>query len=149
MTAFSDADSVAAWKPLGIDYRKVSATAVADHWPSHRFDLVAACMSLQDMADVPAAFAAAFPVLRPNGRMVFSVPHPATDTRFRGWQRDEAGQKQYLKLDRYFETGPSVCHWNMPRLRYRWSTPYWRYTLSEWIDLVHGAGLAIGDLREP
>lgn len=135
--------------PLGIDYRELSASAVADHWLPHSFDLVAACMAVQDMADVPGALTAAFTVLRPGGRMVFSVPHPATDTAFREWARDAAGQKQYLKLDRYFETGPSVCHWNMPRLRQHWSTPYWRYTLSEWTDLVLGTGFTIHRLREP
>ena len=123
-------------EPLGIVYRTLSAAAVADHWPSDSFDLVAACMSLQDMADVSGALRGAFAVLRPGGRLAFSVPHPATDMRFREWERDATGRKLYLKLDRYFETGPAVCGWNMPRLSYHWSTPYWRYTLSEWAALV-------------
>ena len=91
----------------------------------------------------------AFAVLRPGGRMVFSVPHPATDTPFREWERDGAGRKRYLKLDRYFETGAHVNHWNMSRLTYHWSTPCWRYTLSEWVALVVDAGFTIRHLQEP
>ena len=81
--------------------------------------------------------------------MVFSVPHPGTDTAHREWERDEAGRKRFLKLDGYFETGPSMCDWNMPRLKYSWSTPYWRYTLGEWAELAAGAGFTIKGLREP
>lgn len=136
-------------EPLGIDYRRLSASTVADHWPAGTFDLVAACMALQDVADVGGALRGVYTVLRPGGRMVFSVPHPASDMPLREWERDGAGQKRYLKVDQYFETGPTVCHWNMPRLRYHWSTPYWRYTLSEWVALATGAGVAITMLHEP
>jgi hypothetical protein len=37
----------------------------------------------------------------------------------------------------------------MPRLTYHWSTAYWRYALSEWIDLALGTGLEIVGVREP
>lgn len=134
---------------LAIHYRELSGAAVGDHWPPGRFHLVTACMSLQDMADVRAVLRSALAVLRPRGRMVFSVPHPATDTPFREWERDAAGRKRYLKLDRYFETGPGQLDWNMPRLTYHWSTPRWRHTLSEWARLVVEAGFTIRSLEEP
>ena len=134
---------------LGIRYHCLAAAAVAQHWPVDSFDLVAACMSLQDMADVPSALGGAAAVLRPGGRMVFSVLHPATETSVREWERDAMGRKRTLKLDRYFETGSSVFHWNMPRLEYHWATPYWRHTLGEWAALVVGAGFVIRGLHEP
>ncbi len=65
----------------------------------------------------PPSLKGAATVLRPSGRFVFSVPHPATDTAYRVWERDDNGRKISLKLDRYFETGATVCHWSMPRLR--------------------------------
>ncbi len=136
-------------EPLGIVYRNLSAADVADHWRPESFDVVVACMSLQDVADLRGALSGALTILRPGGHTVLSVPHPATDTLFREWSRDRSGRKRYLKLDRYFDTGPSVCRWNMPRLRYHWSTPYWRYTLSEWVTLVTEAGFVIRQLREP
>lgn len=136
-------------EPLGIRYRSVSATTVATSFPPEHFDIVTACMSLQDMADVPGTLHAAAEVLRPDGRMVFSVPHPATDTASREWERDAHGRKLALKLDRYFESGPSVCDWNMPRLTAHWSSPCWRYTLSEWTQLLTAAELTIRHLHEP
>jgi 2-polyprenyl-3-methyl-5-hydroxy-6-metoxy-1,4-benzoquinol methylase len=134
---------------LGIEYRMASASDVARAATLGSFDLVAACMSLQDVADVGAALRGVFACLRPGGRLVFSVPHPATDTPFREWERDHAGRKESLKIDRYFQTGPATCRWNMPRLTYHWSTPCWRYTLSEWIGLVVDAGFTIRVLEEP
>ena len=135
--------------PVGIHYESLSASAIATRWPAETFDLVTACMSLQDMAGVRAVVQAAATVLRRGGRFVFSVPHPATDTAFRQWERDAAGRKLALKLDRYFDTGPAVCDWTMARLTYHWSTPMWRHTLGEWCALVTGAGFAISGLREP
>jgi SAM-dependent methyltransferase len=106
-------------------------------------------MSLHDMSDSAAVLSGASRVLRPAGRVVFSVPHPCTDPPFRQWQRDERGHKLALCLDRYFDTGPAVCHWDMPRLKYHWSTPFRRYTLTEWSALIRDAGFVIRSLSEP
>lgn len=136
-------------EPLGIEYHEMSAAAIGTQLPSAGFDLVAACMSLQDMADVPAVLKGAATVLRPSGRFVFSVPHPATDTAYRVWERDDNRRKMSLKLDRYFETGATICHWSMPRLAYQWSTPCWRHTLADWFAMLSTAGFAVDVLREP
>jgi hypothetical protein len=101
------------------------------------------------MADVPAVLKGAATVLRRSGRFVFSVPHPATDTAYRVWERDDDGRKISLKLDRYFETGATICHWSMPRLAYQWSTPCWRHTLADWFAMLSSAGFAVDVLREP
>src|SRR5437660_582625 len=50
---------------------------------------------------------------------------------------------------RYFETGPAVCDWSMPRLAYPWRTSYHRLTLSEWAGLTRAAGFVIRGLHEP
>jgi 2-polyprenyl-3-methyl-5-hydroxy-6-metoxy-1,4-benzoquinol methylase len=136
-------------QPIGIRYHLLSAADVATNWPAGHFDLVAACMSIQDMADVPRTLHASAAVLRDDGRMVFSVPHPVTDPMFREWEYDAAGRKLSLKLDRYFDTGPGVCDWNMPRLTAHWSSPCWRHTLSEWTQMVRDAGFVIRNLHEP
>jgi 2-polyprenyl-3-methyl-5-hydroxy-6-metoxy-1,4-benzoquinol methylase len=136
-------------QPLGIRYLHADARDLALHWPEHSFDLVTACMSLQDMADAAQVLQAAVVVLRPQGRIVFSVPHPFSDTPAREWERNAVGQKLALKVDRYFETGPGVMHWNMPRLKYAWHTPHWRRTLQEWLDLLAASGLRLRRLTEP
>ena len=133
----------------GIEYRELSAARVSSIWPAGSFDLVASCMAVQDMADPAAALQSAHAVLTPGGRLVFSVPHPATDPPFRAWERDPSGRKLWMKLDRYFETGPAVCDWNMPRLTAHWKTPFRRFTLAEWTRLVREAGFIIDRLEEP
>jgi hypothetical protein len=39
--------------------------------------------------------------------------------------------------------------WNMRRLVYHWSTPFWRRTLEQWSDLIAHAGFAISRMYEP
>ncbi len=136
-------------EPLGIAYLRADAAGLSGRFADGSFDLVAACMSLQDMADPAGALAVAARVLRPEGKVVFSVPHPATEPPVRRWLRDAEGRKLGLCLDRYFDGGPAVCHWNMARLAYPWRTPYCRRTLAEWSGLVSEAGLAIRRLHEP
>jgi 2-polyprenyl-3-methyl-5-hydroxy-6-metoxy-1,4-benzoquinol methylase len=135
--------------PLGITYLAMDAAELGERFARDSFDLVTGCMSLQDTADPAAVLAGASRVLRREGRAVFSVPHPCTDTPFRQWQRDEQRNKLALCLDRYFDTGPAVCHWNMARLKYHWHTPFRRFTLTEWSGLIRNAGFVIRRLSEP
>jgi 2-polyprenyl-3-methyl-5-hydroxy-6-metoxy-1,4-benzoquinol methylase len=134
--------------PLGIDYQPMSAADVGARWPA-RFDLAAACMSLHDMAAPAEVLRSTYQALRPGGRLAFSIPHPATDTPYREWELDAAGNRGPLKIDRYFESGPTVTHWKMRRLTYHWTSPYWRHTLAEWSELIAGAGFLIRRLAEP
>jgi 2-polyprenyl-3-methyl-5-hydroxy-6-metoxy-1,4-benzoquinol methylase len=135
--------------PLGIDYRQLDATTVHRHFPAGAFDLVTALMSIQDMDDSGAALKAAHTVLKPGGRMLFSTPHPFTDTAFREWERDAGGNKLALKVDRYFESSFRTLDWNMERLKYHWQTPQWRRPLSEWSALISEAGFLTRRLLEP
>jgi 2-polyprenyl-3-methyl-5-hydroxy-6-metoxy-1,4-benzoquinol methylase len=136
-------------QPLGIRYQNGSATELEAQFAPGTFDLVASCMAIQDMSDPAACIAGCAHVLRPDGRLVFSVPHPCTDTPFREWERDAARRKIALKVDRYFETGPTECPWNMPRLTYHWTTPCWRRTLEEWAAMIVTAGFLIEGILEP
>jgi 2-polyprenyl-3-methyl-5-hydroxy-6-metoxy-1,4-benzoquinol methylase len=84
--------------PLGIAYHLMSAATMSQHWPPGSFDLVTACMALQDVADVAASLRNAFAVLRAGGRLVCSVPHPWTDTPVRQWETNDAGEKTVLAV---------------------------------------------------
>jgi ubiquinone/menaquinone biosynthesis C-methylase UbiE len=133
----------------GIHYLQMDTAKVGSCFRASSFDLATGCMSLQDMSDPAAVLAGACRVLRPDGRGVFSIPHPCTDTPFREWKRDEHGNKLALCLDRYFDTGPAICHWNMSRLSYHWKTPFRRHTLTEWSGLISSAGFLMQNLAEP
>jgi ubiquinone/menaquinone biosynthesis C-methylase UbiE len=135
--------------PAGITYLQADATHLDGRFAVDSFDLVTACMSLQDTGDPQAALTEAARILRSAGRFVFSVPHPCTTTAVRTWQRDPDGRKIAICLDRYFDTGPAVCDWNMARLKYPWATPYHRFTLEEWSTRIANAGFAVRSIREP
>lgn len=136
-------------EPLGIEYYVMPASEVAARLGPGRFDVVAACMSVHDMAEPLAALQSAWTVLRPWGRLVFSIPHPGTDTPVRRWERADPVDHGALTVDRYFDSGPAVCHWRMDRLKSHWDTPYWRHTLTEWTGLTASAGFLIRRLTEP
>ncbi len=135
--------------PLGIEYRVADAGQLSGIWEPGSFDLVTGCMSFQDMAEAGRAFEGSRELLVESGRLVTSVPHPCTDTPYREWERDEAGERVALKIDRYFETGPGKLLWSMDRLSYHWQVPMWRRTLSEWSELIKEARFVIRQLHEP
>jgi len=136
-------------EPLGIEYVEIDAAQVHRSLAPAPFELVTACMSIQDMGDPHEAIEAVGQLLPIGGRVVFSVPHPFSEMAYREWERDGEGNKLALKVDRYFESGTATLQWDMPRLRYSWETPRWRLSLSEWSAVVRGAGLVIVGLREP
>jgi 2-polyprenyl-3-methyl-5-hydroxy-6-metoxy-1,4-benzoquinol methylase len=136
-------------KPLGIAYHQLDAALIAEHWPAESFDLVSACMVLQDTPDAGEIFKAARRVLTLQGRMAFSIVHPIASTPFHEWVRDKAGVKGAMAVDRYFDSGPFVLNWTMERLTTHWATPAWHHTLSEWSAMITDAGFTIDLLDEP
>ncbi len=134
---------------LGIYYRNVSATDVHREFREISFDLIASCMSLHDMADPGSALLSSNRVLHPGGRLAFSIPHPFTNTPYREWEQNGDGEKLSLKIDKYFDSGPTYLRWSMPRLSEHWESPYMRFTLSEWADFIYQAGFLIIKMYEP
>lgn len=133
--------------PLGIRYLAGDAARLQAQLAPASFDIVTACLALQDMPDIPAVLAAVRHTLVPGGRLVMSIAHPCSDTPFRRWAKDASGAKQWLCIDRYFERDP---------LRYRWTG--WKYpfatsahhaTLEDWLGWLHAAGFTLRALREP
>ncbi len=133
--------------PLGIEYLEGDAAEIGGRFPAASFDVATSCMALQDVPDVPAALRGVTEVLRPGGRFVASVVHPCTDTPFRKWERDEAGRKRWLCIDRYFERGPLETAWT--GWGYDFTTPALHATLEDWFGWIHGAGFRVRALREP
>jgi 2-polyprenyl-3-methyl-5-hydroxy-6-metoxy-1,4-benzoquinol methylase/GNAT superfamily N-acetyltransferase len=135
--------------PLGIEYLVLDAALIAGRFAAGSFDIVTGCMSLHDMPDPGAVLRAAFGVLRPGGRMVYSIPHPLTEPPCGEWERAPDGTKLALKVKDYFEPTALVCRWNMARLKYHWTTPCRHYTLGQVSAMVVQAGFVIRQLTEP
>lgn len=139
--------------PQGIEYVAADAADIASRWPPASFDLVVSCIALQDMADPLAALRAANRLLKPGGRVVILVEHPTNDTSYREWERDAAGRKIVLRIDRYFDTGPKLVTWKIvdPRSgeRREFQFPGWRRTIEQWSELFSAAGFLIARISEP
>src|SRR5262245_44433077 len=89
--------------PLGISYELLDAARIGERFDPASFDLLTACMSIADMPRPGRTLAAARSLLRRQGRIVMSIPNPVTDATFRQWERDQRGNKLWLRIDRYFE----------------------------------------------
>ena len=136
-------------QPLGCEYFVLDAARAAERWPEPSFDLVTACMALDDMPDPGIVLQVARRLLKPGGRCVFSAVHPVMDAPMRGWEKDGTGRKVMLKLGRYFDSGPACCPWTMARLKRYWTTPFVRLTVDGWSEAIEQAGFLIRRIYEP
>lgn len=133
--------------PLDIRYQVADAANLATVLPPESFDLATSCMALQDMPDVAGALRSIRAVLRPGGRLVASIAHPCTDMPYRAWERDPAGRKRWLCVDRYFDRGPVEYAWR--GWAYDFTTPALHATLEDWFGWILASGFQLRDLREP
>ncbi|HTQ00118.1 MAG TPA: class I SAM-dependent methyltransferase [Casimicrobiaceae bacterium] len=133
--------------PLGIRYVDCDAARLRERLPAESFDLATSCLALQDMPDIPAVLRAIHDLLVPGGRLVASIAHPCTDTPFRVWAKDDAGEKQWLCIDRYFDRGPLEYTWQ--GWLYEFRTPAYHATLEDWFGWILRAGFSVRGLHEP
>ncbi len=135
--------------PLGIEYRRLDAREVGTTWLPESFDRIVGCMSFMDTPGVKRLLQAAHGLLRPRGRLVFSITHPINSAPVSRWVSPHVGAHGARILDRYFDEGPVMLTWDMKRLRRSFAAPYWHLTLSSWFRNLHAAGFTVVDLREP
>jgi SAM-dependent methyltransferase len=134
-------------EPLGIDYQVLDAADASACFPADSFDMATSCVALQDMPEIPTALRGIREILRPSGRFIASITHPCTDTPYRAWERDDAGGKKWLRIDRYYERGPLDFTWR--GWPYEFTTPSWHAPLEDWFAWILGAGFQLRGLREP
>jgi SAM-dependent methyltransferase len=134
-------------QPLGIRYLAGDAAHLQELVPSASFDITTSCLALQDMPDIPRVLRAVHTVLVPGGRFVTSIAHPCSDTPFRVWEKDAAGAKRWLCIDRYFERGPLRYAWT--GWAYEFRTTAYHATLEDWFGWILEAGFVVRGVREP
>lgn len=94
--------------PLGVRYRLGSIVNLSPY-AAGSFDVVVSNLVLQDVRDYRKAVREIARVLRPGGRFVFSIMHPAfASPPIRGWVQEPRDSnrnedREYVKVDRYFE----------------------------------------------
>lgn len=139
---------------LGIRYLVASALELP--FADASFDFVTAFMCLMDMPEQDRALAEVHRVLRPGGFLQFSVTHPCYDTKIRAKVRDDEGRHYAYEIGGYWDTEPWAPEWifgdapaeekeKWPKFR----TPYFRRTMSEWINALLRTGFAIEEMGEP
>ncbi|MGJ7507371.1 class I SAM-dependent methyltransferase [Variovorax sp. GT1P44] len=142
-------------EPLGIDFRVGDGMALP--FDDTSFDFVTAFMSLMDMPDPQRALQEAHRVLRPGGFLQFSILHPCFVPPHRKVLRGRGGKARAIEIGNYFEstTGRVDTWWfSMLSRKQRekvtpFQTPIFHRTLSQWLDIVIGAGFVIEKVGEP
>ena len=123
---------------------------------SASFDVVAAFMSLMDVADPERTLHEIARVLTPGGVVQFSIVHPLTSTPRRAWVEGGSGERIAMSIGEYFFEGPMHESWTfgsapaeiLARTR-PFEITYARRTLAGWLNAVVAAGLCITALDEP
>ncbi len=135
--------------PLAISYEVLDAARLGDRFEPGTFDLVTACMSLQDMPDVPAVLQGTADLLRPGGRLVSCNSHPCSNTLFREWHYDATGEKRGLIIADYFDEVTVEYEWSHPRMPRPIRTQANHVPLQRWFEWVFEAGFLLRGFHEP
>jgi SAM-dependent methyltransferase len=118
----------------------VGDAAELDGFASSAWDLVLATYVMPYITPLAACLAGCYRLLRPGGRLVFSLDHPCRALFF-----DEEEQEFVLYPVRsYFDERP--IHWRFPGAERPMQTQY--RTLATWLELIHNAGLHLVRLLE-
>ena len=133
-------------KPRGIVYYAIDAAELTSALAPQSFDIATSCLALQDMPRPLDVLRSVHATLRSGGRFVASIEHPCTNPPFRAWERDDAGRKRWLCIDRYFDRGPREYTWNWPGA---FRTTANHAPLEDWVTWICEAGFDIKAMREP
>lgn len=140
-------------EPLGIGYHTAAFDDLAP-FAAGTFDCVVSFMALMDGPDLPGALRELHRVLRPGGRLAFSIRHPCFATPQTGWVRDEDGHETGLRVADYFAVEPFIGHWGFSKAPVAdtgppFAVPRSPRTLSVWINSIVDSGFRLTRLEEP
>lgn len=141
--------------PLGIVYRVGDGMDLP--YAASSFDFVTSFMALMDMPDQGRVLSEIARVLKPQGFLQFSILHPCFVPPYRKTLRTPDGVVRAIEIGRYFDAiDGEVERWWFSTLpeeeRGRvapFAVPRFHRTLSQWVNLICGAGLVIEELGEP
>jgi SAM-dependent methyltransferase len=133
------------------------ADGMARPFPDESFNFVTAFMSLMDMPDPALAVRESARVLSPGGFLQFSILHPCFSPPYRRVLRDALGRTTGVELGRYFDGVDGeldIWHFHTAPAEERakvdpFRTPRFHRTLSQWVEFLVAANLAIEKLAEP
>lgn len=112
------------------EYRLLPYSELEAAFSVREFDLVVCNFSLLGERSTSEALSASAKLLKAEGQLVIQTVHPESveDPHLSGWRTED--WKGFTALD--------------------WTpSPWYYHTLSDWIDLIKGAGFALIEMREP
>jgi ubiquinone/menaquinone biosynthesis C-methylase UbiE len=116
--------------------------------PESNFDAANCVLAIQNIHPIAPVFAGVARALKPNGRFVLAMMHPA----FRGpkethWGWDEKAGVQFRRVDRYLlpRKIPIVTHPGQSHDQYTWS---FHKPLEAYVKALRNAGLLVDAIEE-
>ena len=137
--------------PLGIRYARASYTDMA-LFAGATFDAIVSFMAMMDGPRFDLAMAECFRVLRPGGRLAFSITHPCFITGGSRWIRNEQGVTMSRVVGNYFDPARWVERFRFtdaPAEAPEFVVPRFDRTLSSYVNTLTGAGFILKRLEEP
>ena len=139
-------------EPLGISYREASFSDLSA-FSAGSFDFAVSTMALMDGPDFEGAVRAAHRVLRPGGRLYFSVLHPCFVTPAQKWLRNDAGEEIGFRVGEYFSDDVHIDRWRFKAAPEEtgdlFAIPRFPHRLETYINGLAAAGFRILKIQEP
>jgi ubiquinone/menaquinone biosynthesis C-methylase UbiE len=131
-----------------VTYHVADARHLADLLPVDHFDAAACVLAIQNIHPIQGVFDGVARVLKPTGRFVIAMMHPA----FRGaketsWGWDQKEMVQYRRVERYLipRKTPIVAHPGKDPDAYTWT---FHKPIESYVKAARNAGLLIDALEE-
>lgn len=139
-------------EPLGIRYENTSYAELS-MFADETFDAVVSTVAMMDSPSYREALSEFQRVLKPGGRLYFSITHPCFISREIRWLPPEEGHLPQLVVGGYFNTEPEVDTWHFsafpePGKYPRFSVPTFYRTLSEYVNTLIECGFKLQGLHE-
>lgn len=140
-------------EPLGIRYENTSYSDLS-MFEDETFDVVVSTVALMDSPCYREALTEFNRVLKPGGRLYFSITHPCFISREIRWLPAEEGRLQQVVVGGYFNTEPEVDTWHFsffpdPEKYPPFTVPTFYRTLSEYVNTLIEAGFKLRRIYEP
>jgi len=122
----------------GIDFKVCDLTKKLPY-KSNEFDIVVNSLTLMDIEEIEPFFNECHRILKPNGKLVFSIVHPCF---FQAdWEKDSEGNRLYKKVVNYYNQNKQI-------LNFWGETTHYHRPLDYYSRVIKNSGFYIEELLE-